>query len=73
MPNSYEDDLEEAYVRFIRIGVPVMAQEKRIRLATMRLRVRSLVLLCALRIWYCRELWYRSQMRLISGVAMAVT
>ena len=48
-----------------------MAQ-KRIRLGTVRLWVRSLASLSGLRIWHCRELWRRSQMRLGSCVAVAV-
>ena len=44
----------------------------RIRLGTMRLRVRSPALLCGLRIRRCHELWGRSQTRLRSGVAVAV-
>ena len=38
------------------LGVPVVAQQKRILLGTMRLRVRSLDLLSGLRIWHCRKL-----------------
>ena len=38
-------------------GVPVVAQQNRIRLGTVRLRVRSLTLLSGLRIWHCHELW----------------
>ena len=54
-------------------GVPIMAQQKQIRLRTRRLRVRSLASLSGLRIWRCPELWCRSQMQLGSGVAaMAV-
>ena len=34
-----------------------MAQQKRIRLGTMRLWVRFLALLSGLRIWCCCELW----------------
>jgi len=49
-----------------------VAQQKRIRLGTMRLWVRSLALLRGLRIQCCHELWYRSQMWLRSCVAMAV-
>ena len=45
-----------------------MAQQKRIRLGTMRLWVQSLTLLSGLRIWHWRELWCRSQTRLESGV-----
>ena len=48
-------------------GVPVVAQQKRIRL-----RVRSLASLSGLRIQCYRELWCRSQMQLGSGIAVAV-
>ena len=53
-------------------GVPVVAQQKRIRLGTLRLWVRSLALLSELRIRHCRELWCRLQMRLESRIAVAV-
>ena len=53
-------------------GVPVVAQQKRIQLETMKLRVQSLASLRGLRSQRCRELWCRSQMRLRSGVAVAV-
>ena len=49
-----------------------MAQRKRIRLGTMRWRVRSLASLSVLKIPRCRELWCRSQMQLGSHVAVAV-
>ena len=49
-----------------------MAQQKRIQLGTMRLRVQYLALLSGLRIWCCRELWFRSQTQLRSCIAMAV-
>ena len=49
-----------------------MAQRKRIQLASMRTWVRSLALLSGLRLRRCRELWCRWQMRLGSGVAVAV-
>ena len=55
-----------------RTGVPIMAQWKRIRLGTMRLRVQSLASLSGLRIQHCRELWYRSQMQLGSSIAVAL-
>ena len=42
------------------------------RLASMRMWVQSLDLLSESRIWCCCELWCRSQMRLGSGVAVAV-
>ena len=38
----------------------------------MRLQVRSLALFSGLRIWHCHELWYKSQTRLGSRVAVAV-
>ena len=41
-----------------------MAQQKWIRLGTMRLQVQSLAFLSGLRIWRCCELWCRSQTRL---------
>ena len=50
--------------------IPVVAQWKRIRLVTRRLRVKSLASLSRLRIWHFCELWCRSQMRL--GCYMAV-
>ena len=37
-----------------------MVQQKRTRLVSMRMQVRSLVLLNGLRIWHNRELWCRS-------------
>ena len=53
-------------------GVPVVVQQKQIRLGTMRLWVRSLASLSGLRIWRCHELWCRSQTHLRSDVAVAV-
>ena len=53
-------------------GVPVMMQQKQIRLGIMRLWVRPLALLSGLRIQHCCELWCRSQMQLRSGVAVAL-
>ena len=54
------------------VGVPIVAQQKRIPLGTVRLRVRSLASLPGIRIWRCRELWCRSQTWLGSLVAVAV-
>ena len=45
-------------------GVPVMAQLKRTQLMSTRMRVQFLALHSGLRIWRCRELWYRLQTRL---------
>ena len=39
-----------------RLRVPVVAQQKRIRLGTMRSQVQSPAALSGLRIWRCREL-----------------
>ena len=63
---------QEGGVERWKMGVPVMAQWKRISLGTMRLWVQSLALLSGLRIWHCHELWCSLQMRLRSGVAMAL-
>ena len=38
----------------------------------MKMQVQSLDSLSGLRIWYCRELWCKQQMRLGSRVAVAV-
>ena len=38
----------------------------------MRIQVQSLGSLSGLKIWWCDLLWYRSQMFLVSGVAVAV-
>ena len=53
------------------LGVPVMAQWKRIRLVSMRMWVRSLASLRT-GIQRCHELWYRSQKQLESHIAVAV-
>ena len=53
-------------------GVPVVAQQKQIRLGTIRWQVRFLASLSGLRIRHCRELWCGSHMWLRSGVAVAV-
>ena len=58
-------------IRMRESGIPIMAQQKWIRLGTMSLQVRPLALLSGLRIWHCCELWYRSQTQLRSGVALA--
>ena len=54
------------------IGVPIMAQRKRIQLVTVRLWVRSMASLSGLRIRCHCELWCRLQMQLGSGIVMAV-
>ena len=53
-------------------GVPIVVQWKQIQLGTLRLWVRSLASLSGLKIWHCHKLWCRSQMRLGSGIAVAV-
>ena len=51
---------------------PLWLSGLRTQLESMRLWVRSLALLTGLRIRHCRELWFRSQMGLGSGIAVAV-
>ena len=53
------------------VGVSKVAQRKMI-LLSMRTHVQSLALFSRLRIRHCHELWYRSQMWLRSGIAVAV-
>ena len=50
----------------------VVAQQKQIWLASMKTQVRSLASLSGLRSRRCHELWCRSQMRLRSGIVVAV-
>ena len=52
----------ETHTKFF-LGVPIMAQQKRIWLGMMRLRVQSLASLSGLGIQHCHELWCRSQTR----------
>ena len=54
------------------MGVPIVAQQRRIRLGIMRLWVQSLASLCGLRIQHCHELGCRSQKQLGSRIAVAV-
>lgn len=54
------------------LGVPIVAQWKRIRLVTMKLQVRSLASLIGLRIHCCQELWCSSQTQLGPCIAVAV-
>ena len=54
------------------LGVPIVVQQKRIRLGTMRFRVQPLASLSGLRIQCCRELWCRLQTRSSSCIAVAV-
>ena len=53
-------------------GVPIVAQQLRIWLVSTRMWVQSLVSLSGLRIRHYHELWFRSQMRLRSHVAVPV-
>ena len=53
-------------------GVPIMAQQKRIWLVSMRSRIRSLASFSGLRIQCCHELWCRSQIWLGSCVTVSV-
>ena len=60
----------EATTYKIQVGVPVMAQWLTNLTRNHRLQVQSLALLSGLRIQRCHELWWRSQTRLGSGVAV---
>ena len=51
-------------------GVPIVARQKRIWLASMRTQVRSLASCRGLRIQCCHELWCRSQTRLPGGLVV---
>ena len=53
-------------------GSFIVAQRKQTQIVPMRFQVQSLAVLSGLRIRHCRGLRYRSQMRLASGVAVAV-
>ena len=55
-----------------RRGLPLVAQQKQIRLLSMRIQARSLALLSGLRIWHCCELWFGSQIQPRSHIAVAV-
>ena len=54
------------------LGVPVIVQWEKLRPVTMRLQVQCLALISGSGIQCCCEVWYRSQMRLRSRIAMAV-
>ena len=64
--------LKYVHSKFLFSEFPLWLSKLPTRLVSMRMQVRSLSSLSALRIWYCRELWCRSQTRLRSGVAVAV-
>ena len=49
--------IKKIFLKIAYRGVPVVVQQKRIRLGTMRLQVQSLASLSGLRIQSCRELW----------------
>ena len=72
MPSTVLEVKQKLLVKRSLRGVPVVAQWKRIRLGTMRFRVRSLATLSGLRIRCCHELWCRSLMRLGSGAAVVL-
>ena len=53
-------------------GVPIVAQRKRIWLASMGTQFQSLASLSGLRIWHCGESWCRLQTHFGSDIAVAV-
>ena len=59
-------------IKKMRIGAPVIAQQKRIQLEDMRLQVQSLASFSGFKIWHCRELWCRLQTWLRSCIAVAL-
>ena len=61
-----------AIIKNIDEGVPIVAQQKWIWLASMRIQVWPLASHSGLMIWHCHELWCRSQMWLRSAIAVAV-
>jgi len=58
--------------KMLKFGVPVMAQQKRIWLVSVRMQVWFLALFNGSRIQCCHELWCRLQTQLESGIAVAV-
>jgi len=70
--NTISNKVCLAHARYyIKTGIPLVAQWKRIRLGTMRMQVRPLASLSGLRIQHCRELWCRSQKLPGSHVAVS--
>ena len=65
--NIFLNEIEDC-----KTGVPIVVQQKRIRLGPMRLQVRSLALLSGLTTRRCSELWCWSQMQHGSGIAVAL-
>ena len=53
------------------VGVPVVAQQVKNQIVSVRMQVQSLASLSGLRIWHCSKLLQRSQMWLGSGIAVA--
>ena len=68
---EYRNIANHRSIQKLCLGVPIMGQQKRARLGTMRLQVRFLASLSGFRIQRCHELWYRPQW-LGSGIAVAV-
>ena len=61
-----------SFLKKLKLGVLIVAQCKWAWLVSMRTGVQSLALLSGLWIQHCCELWRRSQMWLISSVAVAM-
>ena len=64
--------LQELHNLKKQIGVPILVQQKQIRLGTIRLLVQSLASFSGLRIRRCRKLWCRLQTQIRPGIAVAV-
>ena len=57
---------------YLELRVPVATQQKRIRVVSMRMQVRSLASLSGSGIRHCHKLWCRSQTQLGSRVVVTV-
>ena len=62
----------EKYIKEKITRVPIVAQQKRIQLVSMRIQVQFLALFSGSRIWCCCELWCRSQKWPGSYITVAV-
>ena len=69
---EFIDFISKKIIQNIDRGVPVMAQRKQIRLASLRMHVQSLALLSGLMINSCCELWCWSQTWLRSCIAVGL-
>ena len=62
-----------SFIKNYGCGVLVVAQGVKNLTLSLKMQVGSLASLSGLRVWHCSKLWCGLQMRLRSGVAVAVT